>query len=892
MKKIPYNMNIKETYLEYKTSENGLSNLEASKRNQMYGKNILPESKKKTIIGVFISQFNEPITYILIVAALLSVLIKEYTDAFLIFFVILCDAILGTIQEWRASKNAELLKNMLDVEATVLRDGLEVKINAKDLTVGDVVLLSSGDKVSADLRIVSAYNLKADESSLTGESIAQLKDNKTIKGNVSLADRKNMLFAGTTITSGRGMAIVSSIGSDTEFGSIATKVIEEKETASPLTIRMEKFSKQIGFVFSVLAFVLTLVLYLKGGFSLQEIFLQVVALSVSAIPEGLSVSMTLALSIASSRMAKKGVLVKKLNSVESLGSCTVIASDKTGTLTVNEQTAKIIVLPNGSKASISGSGYDPIGYIKYDKSSDSSYFKEMVKMGAINNEAHLDNVEGKWIGTGDSVDIAFLTLAAKFDVDYYNERNKLVGSIPYESEERYSAAFYKDGKTYSTIKGSCEKVLTFCDTMFVNGRRVKIDKKKLNLICEDLSKEGYRVIALASGVNSSFTEKNEYDSKDVGTLTFMGFVGFIDPIREETVDALKKAKKAGIKTIMITGDHPLTATKIAYDLNLISDDDEVATGEEVDAFFKEGPYVFDTFVKSKTVFSRVSPVDKYHIVESLKRQGEFVAVTGDGVNDALAMKAANIGIAIGSGTEVAKETGSMIITDDDFGSIVKGIEEGRIAYNNVRKVIYMLLSCGIAEVLFFVLAIVFGYDIPLLAVQLLWLNLVTDGIQDCALAFEKGHGDEMDVKPRNPKEGVFDPLMIKELLLSGLYMGLLVFGVWVVLLDVANISVDIARSYVLLLMVFLQNIHVFNCRSETKSVFKLKLKDNILLVISIPLVILMQLIVSETEFLASFIKVQSLAFKDVLIMFVLALPILLLMEAFKKYENSKRGNKS
>ena len=888
MKKPAYNMNINEVLEEFKTTDEGLKFSDASKRLNIYGKNILPEKKKNTLTKVFFSQFNDPITIILIIAIILSFIIGEYVDAWFIVFVIVSDAIFGTIQEWRASKNAEALKNMLSAEATVLRENKELVIKAENLVPGDVVLLTSGDKISADMRIISSHNLKSDESTLTGESLAQAKNTKVIKGNVPLSNRKNMLYAGTTITSGRAIAVVVSTGSNTEFGAIATKVISEKDTMSPLTIRMERFSKQIGIIFSCLAIVLTFILYFKG-YTAREVFFLVVGLSVSAIPEGLSVSMTLALSIASNRMAKKNVLVKKLNSVESLGSCTVIASDKTGTLTVNEQTAKVIVLPNKTRIEIGGSGYTPIGYIKGGNSTEKKLASDISYLGCINTESHLDLIDNKWVGTGDSIDIAFLSLAGKFEIDYYKERNNVVGVIPYESENQYSGVFYEyRNKTFATVKGSTEKVLDFCDTMLVNNKKVKIKREEILELNNTLAREGYRVIALADGEKSKFKEKESYDSKDIDKLTFVGLVGFIDPIREEAKSALNKARKAGIKTIMITGDHPLTATKIAFDLGLIKKESEVATSEEVESMFKKGEEAFDEFVKSKKVFTRVTPIEKYNIVESLKRMGEFVAVTGDGVNDALAMKAANIGVAIGSGTEVAKETGSMIITDDDFSSIVKGIEEGRIAYNNIRKVIYMLLSCAVAEVLFFMLAIIFNYEPPLVAVQLLWLNLVTDGIQDVAVAFEKGHGYEMKAKPRDPKESVFNKLFIKELFLSGLYMGLVVFGLWVYLISYVKMDAVLARSYVLLLMVFLQNVHVFNCRSEVESTFKLKMKDNYFLILSIISVLLIQFTVSEIDFLSNIISARSLPINHVIIMFLLALPIIGLMEAFK-YIEKKRG---
>ena len=413
-------------------------------------------------------------------------------------------------------------------------------------------------------------------------------------------------------------------------------------------------------------------------------------------------------------------------------------------------------------------------------------------MGLFNNEAHLEKKKHHWENFGDSIDVAFLALAHKVNIQTEKDTLEIHTVIPYESINQYSAIFYKEQDMICTVKGSLEKIISFSKTMQVGENKVPIDKEKLLKQNESLASNGYRMIAIAKGIIK--IKKEEYEEEDIKDLTLLGFVAFIDPIRKDALAAVETCKKAGIEVVMITGDHPLTAYAIAKELQIVDNYDKVASGTVIEEMLKKGTKHFDTFIKDKKVFTRVTPIQKLEIVESYKRQGEFVAVTGDGVNDAPALKAANIGIAMGSGTDVAKETSTMIITDDKFMSIVSGIEEGRKAYNNVRKVIYYLLSNGIAEVIFFLAAIIFNYPVPLVAVQLLWLNLVTDGLQDAALAFEKGTRNVMQEKPRNPNEKIFNKLLTQETLLSGIMIGVIVFAFWIYLIEVKALPTDTANS--------------------------------------------------------------------------------------------------
>ncbi|MBE6147695.1 MAG: HAD family hydrolase [Firmicutes bacterium] len=874
-----------ELFNELNTTKSGLSNQEVEERLKKYGKNVLPKKKTDSFFKIFIKQLLDPIVILLIITVIFSLIINEIIDACAIIFIILVDLLLGTFQEWKAEKNAESLANLIKVKCKVIRENKEIEIDSSELVIGDILLLESGNKISADARILECHNLQVDESVLTGESISIVKNSSILPDASLLAERKNMVYAGTSVTTGRAECLITSTGIETEIGHIASHVSNAKETKSPLTIRMEKFSKQISLLVVVVAIIIAVLLMYKNVPG-SEIFLSVIALSVSAMPEGLPLALTMALTIASNRMSKKNVIVKKLNSVESLGSCTVIASDKTGTLTVNEQTAKKIVLASGETFEVEGTGYNDKGNVIPSQNTSLEKAYEIGKLTVLNNEASLIKKDDNFEYFGDSIDIAFLALGQKLKVN--TSDIKIINKIPYESENKYSAVFYEENNSLRcTIKGSIEKVIEFSKTM--KEEKITIDIPLLEKQNEDLAKEGYRVIAIADGEIEN-KNKDEYTTEDIKNLNFLGMVAFIDPVREEVKDSIQKCETAGIKVIMITGDHPLTAFSIAKELGLAKEFEEVTTGLEVNEYLKKGQIEFDEFIKNKKVFTRVTPIDKLEIVESLRRQGEFVAVTGDGVNDAPAIKSANIGIAMGSGTDVAKETASMIIIDDNFQSIVSGIEEGRCAYSNIRKVSYMLLSCGLAEVFFFILSIIFDLPLPLVAIQLLWLNIVTDGLQDFALSFEKIEPNTMKQKPRSTKESIFNKELLSEVALAGFTIGILVFAVWVYLIDYLKMDVGLARGYIMALMVFMQNIHVLNCRSERESTFRISLKSNWLIPIVIVCSLILQVIVMEVGFLSTFLQTSTIPVIDLVILFLISTIILVVMEIYKeiKYKNHKK----
>ena len=887
-------MPIDEVLKHLKTKKTGLSFKKVEERKQKYGLNVLPIKKHPTFFKLLILQFINPLIFILIGATIASLLINELMDALFIIIVIFLDAILGAYQEWNAEKSVSSLHSIIKIMTKVRREEKEYEIDSPYIVPGDIILIESGDKIPADIRLITATNLTVDESFLTGESTAIEKKVGVVNIETDINEQTNMCFAGSSVLTGRAVGVVIATALQTEVGKIAENVIKTKVSKPPLVIRMENFTRQITILVLIMGFVLSIILHFKG-YASSEIFFLTVALAVSTIPEGLPVVLTVALSIATSRMLKNNVLVRKLTAVESLGSCTVIASDKTGTLTVNQQTVKMIQLPDNAIFSVSGEGYNGIGKVKAEnkiaeKKGAYEQLLQLSKVTILTNEAMLEKDKDEWLYHGDYIDVALLSLGYKLNLEPSKIRNEhqLLGSIPYESENKYAASFYvKDDCYYVGVKGAVETILPLCSYMATATKIIPIDPNLIEKQAYNLSKEGYRVLAVASSSLDEFIEKDNYHKEDIPDLIFLGLIAFIDPIRPQVKEAIKKCHQAGIKVIMITGDHPTTAVTIAKSIGLLNENEIVITGAELSKVKENNQNEFDQLVKDIKVFARISPMQKLEIIDSLKRQGEFVAVTGDGVNDAPALRSANIGVAMGSGSDVARETSSMIITDDNFLSIVAGIEEGRIAYDNVRKVIYLLISNGAAEVFLFIFAILTNLPLPLLAVQLLWLNLVTDGIQDVALAFEGGEPGTMLKKPRHPSEKIFNQQMIEQTMVSGLFIGLTTSIFWYYLIKILTIDINEARNYLLLLMVFMQNIHVLNCRSETNSTFKIPLKRNKILVFGILTALLLHLSTTIIPFMQPILHTSPISFKTICSIFIIALPLLFVMEGYKLIKRRK-----
>jgi magnesium-transporting ATPase (P-type) len=887
-------LDVDEVFEKIQSDLQGLSENEAAERLKEFGRNSLPERKPPGIATIFLHQFLSPLIYILLAAGSLSLLIGEGTDALFIFAVILLNAGLGTFQEWKAEKSAAALQNLLRIFARIRREGKEANIPGEELVPGDIVFLESGSRVPADLRLITIKNLAIDESLLTGESQAVTKNSLPLEGERPLAERSNMTFAGSTVASGRGTGVVIATGLSTELGQIARAVTETELTKPPLVIRMERFARQISYI--VLGFVALLALIsLTRGAPYIEVFFMAVALAVSAIPEGLPVAMTVALSIATTRMARRNVIVRKLTAVEALGSCTCIASDKTGTLTVNKQTAKVIGLPGGQLFAVTGEGYSGQGMVTTPEGEEPSpaarlCLERLASAAVLCNEARLSEKEGLWEHNGDAVDVALLALGYKMGLVPGDLRSTVenVGEIPFESECRYAASFYRDDEGITVaVKGAVEAVLLFCTDIQTEDGEEPVAPEIIGQEALALAEGGYRVIAVARGRLAEEADLGKADEKTIPPLTFLGLIGLIDPLRPEVKEAINRCKKAGVKVVMVTGDHPATALSIACELGIARDRMDLVTGNQLE---KIGSPVIPQYlevVKNASVFSRVAPLQKLDIVEALSMLGHFVAVTGDGVNDAPALRRANIGVAMGSGTDVAKDTASIIITDDNFASIVGGVEEGRFAYDNIRKVVYLLISTGGAEIVLFSLALFAGLPLPLVAVQLLWLNLVTNGIQDVALAFEGGEPGGMERPPRPPTEGVFNRLMIEQTIVSGICMGLLAFGNWYWLLSLGWDEAA-ARNSTLLLMVLLENVHAFNCRSERISVFRVPLRRNWLLVGGVAMAQGVHILSMNIPLMQKVLGVAPVSFSHWLTLTLLALPLIVTMELFKMYRNRVR----
>lgn len=794
-------------------NSSGLSTTDAAARHKVCGPNELPRDPPTHWGIIVLRQLANPIILVLIAAAAVSLCMQDAYDALFIAFVVAVNTTIGAFQEHRADRSARALQRLLRFRAVVLRDLEPVELDASALVVGDVVLLESGYRVPADVRLLWSHALKTDESLLTGESLTVGKDAAhVLEESIELAERSNMAYAGSLVTSGRGRGLVVATGSGTEVGRLAIDVMQAPAGAAPLVLRLKRFSRSVGVLAIIASMAVGLIGVFFRGFGLGEMFKFGVALAVSAIPEGLPVAITVALAVAASRMAQRGVIVRRLHAVEGLGSCSMIASDKTGTLTCNQLTVREIRLRDGMTLNVTGEGFCPDGELRDGNRTlapgSPGRWNELLRTCVLCNEGSLKKSNGHWSWLGDPTDVALLTAAYKAGIEPEVERAAfpLKDLIPFEPERRFAASYHEiNGRLLVAVKGSPEQVLSMCAG----------ETALYALEAESMARRGLRVLAIATGWDEQIS-RDHHVPREPRDLDFLGLVGMIDPLRPGARKAIESCQAAGIHVCMITGDHPVTATAIARDLGLVERADQVVTGAMLEHGDKEK---LDSLIRETRVFARVAPRQKLDIVRAAQRAGELVAVTGDGVNDAPALRAANIGVAMGfSGTDVAREASDLVITDDQFSTIKEGIEQGRIAYDNIRKVVLLLISTGAAEVVVVALAVVFGTPIPLLPAQLLWLNLVTNGIQDVALAFEPGEDDVMQRAPRPSNEALFNRLMVENTVLTALIMGLLGFGAFVWMLQAGWTDLA-ARNGLLLLMVLFEFVHIGNCRSETRSAF-------------------------------------------------------------------------
>jgi len=874
-----------EVLSQLHTSPSGLRSEDAATRLNQYGLNKLPGKTHVKWYVIFFRQFKDPLIYILIAAALISILVGELLDASFIGFVIIVNAILGFYQEWKAEKNALELENLIRINCRVYRDDILTDLDSEELVPGDIVVLEGGMKIPADIRLISQRSFSADESLLTGEALPISKIIDPIPEQTAVYDRKNIIYAGSTATAGRATGVVIATALETEVGKIAGSVATTEAAKPALVLRMDAFSKKIG-LYVIIAAVFVVIIGLLQGIPAKEIVFVAIALAVAAIPEALPIVITVSLSLGVTRMAMRHVIVRNLTAVETLGSCTYIASDKTGTLTVNQQTIKTIILPDKTIINVTGEGYNGEGAIENDSTSAThEHLSTFATVSSLTNEGTLTRQNENWRHSGDAIDVAFLAFAWKMGIDPTTLRSSvtIIAETHYAPEIRFSALYYTKPDSnviHVAVKGAVEVLLEKCES-----------STGINTIYEEaeaLAEAGYRVICVAHGhLPAGTTLPEEPTLEHLPSLELLGLAGCIDPLRPDAQEAINTCHEAGIVVAMVTGDHPKTALTIARELGIAKDEQDLVTGSSLEALGDEEEPAFCEAVRKSRVFARISPLQKRSIVAALQKNGEYVAVTGDGVNDTPALRKAHIGVAMGSGTDLAKDTAAMIITDDRFSSIVSGIALGRTTYDNIRKVISILVSTCIAEVAMVLLALALFLPVPLTALQLLWLNLATNGLQSIALAFEPEEPGVMKRKPREPAEPIFNTFMIQQLAVGAGYMATVGFLVWYTLLHVGW-DVSASRNMVLLVMVLMINAHCLNSRSEHLSTFSLSPLKNLPLMGTIIGVQLLQIAILYIPLTQQILEVQPVTLYNWIVLFILALGIIVVMEIFKYVKRSPR----
>lgn len=813
----------------------GLTSIEAEERLAELGPNTLPEPEPPSPLRVFLIQFRNPIIYILLLASALSFATGRIEDGLFILVVLLINASIGTYQEYSADRAAAALRKLEQPSARVMRDGVACRIEAKRLVVGDLVLLESGDRIPADLMLVDASDLRCDESLLTGESMPVPKG-RTVEGS-SDETASSMLLAGSLVTRGRAKGVVTATGTATMLGGIAAELERAGSSQPPLVARLAKFTNALA-VFVGLAALVLVVAGLMRGLPLHDLVMMSVGLAVSAVPEGLPIAISVALAVSMRRMAARNVIVRSMPAVEALGSTTIIATDKTGTLTSNVQTVTEIRLPDGTDIALDAhADLDKceIRAIGLDSDLVRERARRLLRAALLANEGTLDRRDDLWVAAGDTVDVALLAAGRKAGLgqEELNDRYPLAARIAYEPEHKYAASFHHGSdRIHVFVKGASEVLIEMSDRMDSAGNVVEIDRTSLLAQKEEMAARGLRVLAFAEGeIGASLA--GSLGHGHLVDLVFLGLAGLQDPVRPEVPNAMKDCHAAGVEVVMVTGDDPRTAAAIARDAGLSFHVSQVVSGHNIDEAARAGDQRLDEITREARIYARVQPAQKSAIVASLIRNGHIVAVTGDGVNDGPALKKAHVGVAMGlRGTEVAKESADLVVTDDNFASIVAGISEGRAAYRNIRKVVLMSVATGAAEVLLFMLALPFGLPMPLLPVQLLWLNLVTNGIQDVALAGGKPEGDELAGPPRSPLEPVLDRTMIRRVVQSTVVIGgsaFLAFQ-WMI---AHGYGVPEARNITLLIFVMFENVQTLACSSERRSIFSVDILRNRFLLLSV-----------------------------------------------------------
>ena len=894
-----YNLKPAEVISSLNSSSHGLSQQEAQKRLAEFGPNELVEKEKISPWAIFLEQFKSVLIIILLIAVVLSAVLGEVIDAIIIGVIVFFACGLGFIQEYRAERAMEALKKMAAPTASVLREDKETEIASRELVPGDIILLRTGDKIPADARLIEAINLKTDEASLTGESVPIEKISDPIEGDLSVGDRRNMVFMGTSAVYGRAKAMVTATGMTTEFGKIAGMLQEVKAERTPLQINLDKLGKWIAIGALTLTFVLA-GLGIMRGHEILEMFIWGIALAVAAVPEALPAVVVISLALGVRRMVKRHALMRRLPAVETLGSTTFICSDKTGTLTQDQMTIRRIYV-DGKLIDVTGTGYEPKGEFHLDgkvvEPGQDIALGTLLRASSLCNDTSLTSVDGIWEVKGDPTEGALVVAAAKAGLwqKELNSQLPRIGEIPFSSETKRMTTVHQtpQGKVaYS--KGAPEIILNSCRYIYANGEERQLtlkDKDDVLSVAQGMAGDALRVLGMAYKrlpTNPAVAGTIEQD------MVFVGLAGMIDPPREEVKQAVKLCDQAGIKSVMITGDHKLTAIAIAKELGLLKEGIALS-GAELDSLSDEE---FEALVEKIEVYARVSPAHKLRVVEALTKKGHVVAMTGDGVNDAPALKKADIGVAMGiTGTDVTKEAADMILTDDNFASIVAAVEEGRGIFGNIKKYLMYLLSSNIGEILVMSVAILFGpliglpYGaIPLIAIQILWVNLATDGLPAIALSVDPPDPDIMEQKPRPRGQGIFTKPVLILMVIGGIWSMLVNLGIFKWALDMGRGMLE-AQGLTFLTLILIQFFKAYNFRSDKQSIFKIGFFRNKWLNLAICWETMLLLIIIYTPFLQASFHTFSLSALDWAIVVLLAatiFPVLEISKAVIRWQERKR----
>ncbi|OGG93491.1 hypothetical protein A2609_00260 [Candidatus Kaiserbacteria bacterium RIFOXYD1_FULL_47_14] len=877
-------------YKELQTNEAGLRADDAVRRLKEDGPNTLPETKPDGYLIIFLRQFQSPLIYLLFAASVAVFLLGEVADGSIILAVLLFNAVVGTIQEGKAQNTLRALKRYVETMATVMRDGTEISIPDYEVVRGDILVLREGEKVSSDARIILSNGLKLDEASLTGESepVGKTAEVMIHKENLPAAEQKNMVFKGTNIVIGNGQAVVVKTGVYTAIGTIA-KEISVIDTEIPLKANIRYLSRAIIAVVGIIS-VLLFILGLLKGEKIITIFATVISLAVSVIPEGLPIVITLVLATGVWRMSKRNALVKKLQAVEALGQARIIAVDKTGTITKNELVVREI-WTEGKTFSIGGIGYEPEGIVSFGGSVvDAANHPELLligKMAALSASARVffSEVEKRWRVIGDPTEAAIRVFGEKVGFkrgDMLHE-SPLVSEIPFDYRLKYHAAVSgAEGSNFLIVSGAPETLLALSTHIRHNGHNELIeraDRKKIEDMLVEMSNRGLRVVAIA--MREEFSEV--LASETIQNLVFVGFFGMQDILRPEVAEAMARATAAGIRVVMITGDYTPTARAIAKEAGIWQEGDELLTGAEIDEMSDDE---LNVRVANVSVYARVTPEHKLRIINAYKKRGEIVAMTGDGVNDAPSLAAADLGVAMGKiGTEVAKEAADIVLLDDNFGSIVSAVEEGRSIYKTIKKVILYLFSTSLGEVLTITGALIIGYPLPLLAAQIIWLNFVTDGFLDVALAMEPKESGLLSGTFERPKKYLVDGLMARRMIFMALPM---MFGTLFLFQKYFETDIGKAWTVSLTALAVFQWFNAWNCRSESKSFFQMNFFSNKYLIGATAITISFQMLAVYTPFFQQFLRTVPLNLSEWVMIIVVATSIILVEEIRKFFYRKRR----